>query len=111
MLQKERRREYILHKWEIFTRNIHEKDGKLYLHLNATKWHIRDLKDCLHHLCEVGVQNDKEEAVRTESSRKKIKDCTEKFLAVSKECSELRRKLEYSESTASSRRAEKRLSV
>jgi len=111
VLQKERRREYILHKWEIFTRNIYEKDGKIYFRLNATKVHIRDLKDCLNHLCEVGQQNDEEEAVRTESSRKKIKDCTEKFLAVSEECSELRRRLALSESSASSRRADRRLSV
>jgi hypothetical protein len=96
------RREHILRKWTVFTERVYEQGGKLYIFHEAAKVHIRDLKDCLQFLCEIGEQNGKEEAIRTEASNRKIKDCTEKFLAVSAECSELRKKL---------RESKKRLSV
>ena len=92
------RREHILRKWSAFTEQVYEQGGKIYIFHNAAKVHIRDLKDCLKLLCETDKFNEEAEATRTATSNRKIKDCTEKFLAVSAECSELRRKLARSES-------------
>jgi len=90
------RREHILRKWTDFTERVYEQGGKIYIFHNAAKVHIRDLKDCLKLLCETDKVNEEAEAIRTDSSNRKIKDCTEKFLAVSAECSELRKKLRES---------------
>jgi hypothetical protein len=97
-LQQQRRREYILHKWEIFTRNIYEKDGKIYFLRKAVKVHLHDIRECVDLLLERG----RAEAARSASSARELKICTEKFLASAAECSELRKKL---------RESKKRLSV
>ena len=93
-LQKKKRKEYILYKWSIFVERIHEKNGKVYLHHKALKIRIKDLKDLVKYLCEEDEANEKSEIARTRISALELQACTEKFLASSAECAELRRKLD-----------------
>jgi len=94
VLQKKLRKEYILHKWNVFVKDIYEKNGKLYLRHKAVQIHIKDLKDLVRYLCEQDEENGRAEVSRTRIAALELEQCTEKFLASSAECAELRKKLD-----------------
>jgi hypothetical protein len=88
-LQQARRRDWLLHKWGNFYKNLCVKDGKVVFQYRAAFVHIKELKDCIDLL----LKTKAEVYLNQSASHRRTLNEIETFLETSAECADLRKRI------------------